>query len=315
MDAKVKTNSPKAWVLATRPKTLSAAAVPVMIGVSFALRKTIFLDGHFNWIPALLCLLFAWVMQIDSNLVNDYFDFKHGNDNSKTRLGPKRACTEGWVTLAAMRWAIGITTLLGCLIGIPLIIYGGLEMVLVGIACVVFCFLYTTTLSYLGLGDVLVLMFFGIVPVCCTYYVCMPPPYQMPTWNVLLASTACGLVIDTLMMVNNFRDRDNDRRCGKITLVVRLGDRASKWLYMYLGIVGILLMCIAALQDSQDTGTVLPICLLFSIYLILHIKSYHEMARINQGKELNKILGMTARNILVFGITSVITLLSTLLFF
>lgn len=102
-------------------------------------------------LPALLCLLFAWVMQIDSNLVNDYFDFKHGNDD-ETRLGPKRACAEGWITLGAMKWGIILTTLLGCAIGFPLVLFGGWEMVIVGICCVVFCFLYTTCLSYLGHG-------------------------------------------------------------------------------------------------------------------------------------------------------------------
>jgi len=107
----VKTNSVKAWLLATRPKTLSAAAVPVMIGTAFAWRNT---SEQFNWIPAILCLLFAWIMQIDSNLVNDYFDFKKGNDD-ETRLGPKRACSEGWITSDAMVWGILITTLLGCM--------------------------------------------------------------------------------------------------------------------------------------------------------------------------------------------------------
>ena len=157
----VKTNSLKAWFLAARPVTLTAAAVPVMLGVALAYKDS---NTHFQWIPALLCLLFAWVMQIDSNLVNDFFDFKHGNDD-ETRLGPKRACAEGWITMKAMKWGIILTTLLGCAIGLPLGFYGGREMIIVGICCVLFCFLYTTKLSYLGLGDLLVLVFFGIVPV------------------------------------------------------------------------------------------------------------------------------------------------------
>ena len=156
----VKTNSLKAWFLAARPVTLTAAAVPVMLGVALAYKDT---NAQCQWIPALLCLLFAWVMQIDSNLVNDFFDFKHGNDD-ETRLGPKRACAEGWITMKAMKWGIILTTLLGCAIGLPLAFYGGKEMIIVGICCVLFCFLYTTKLSYLGLGDLLVLIFFGIVP-------------------------------------------------------------------------------------------------------------------------------------------------------
>ncbi len=93
----VKTNSIKAWFLAARPVTLSAAAVPVMLGVALAYKDS---SANCQWVPALLCLLFAWVMQIDSNLVNDFFDFKHGNDD-ETRLGPKRACAEGWITMKA----------------------------------------------------------------------------------------------------------------------------------------------------------------------------------------------------------------------
>ena len=305
----VKTNSTQAWILAARPKTLTAAAVPVMIGVAFALRTAVTKDWDFNWTPAFLCLVFAWVMQIDSNFVNDYFDFKHGNDDSETRLGPKRACSEGWITPNAMKRGIGITTFLGCLVGLPLVYYGGMEMVLVGIACVAFCFLYTTTLSYLGLGDVLVLLFFGIVPVCCTYYVCMPEHAQTPTLEVFFASVACGLVIDTLLMVNNFRDRDNDRRDGKITLVVRLGDRKSKWLYQHLGFFALTIMEIICLIDLQDAQSYQPLYLIYIVYATLHYKTYKKMIRIDKGRKLNEVLGMTARNIFVFGITAMIAIL------
>ena len=119
----VKTNSLKAWFLAARPVTLTAAAVPVMLGVALAYKDS---NTHFQWIPALLCLLFAWVMQIDSNLVNDFFDFKHGNDD-ETRLGPKRACAEGWITMKAMKWGIILTTLLGCAIGLLHLLPGDAE--------------------------------------------------------------------------------------------------------------------------------------------------------------------------------------------
>lgn len=104
----IETNSIKAWYLAARPKTLTAAAVPVLLGIALAYKDA----QQIQTLPALLCLLFAWVMQIDSNLVNDYFDFKHGNDD-ETRLGPKRACAEGWITLEAMKWGIILTTLPG----------------------------------------------------------------------------------------------------------------------------------------------------------------------------------------------------------
>lgn len=304
----VKTNFVKAWLLATRPKTLSAAAVPVMIGTAFAWRNT---SEQFNWIPAILCLLFAWIMQIDSNLVNDYFDFKKGNDD-ETRLGPKRACSEGWITSDAMVWGILITTLLGCMTGIPLILYGGLEMVMVGIACVVFCFLYTTLFSYHGLGDILVLLFFGIIPVCCTYYVCMPLHQQIPTGEVIASSIACGLAIDALLIVNNYRDIDNDRSNGKITLAVRLGESKTRRLYESIGYIAAGIMIILVFFDLYQTDKFIPTYAIYLIYIILHRQSYQEMKRINKGAKLNQVLGLTARNILVFGILSVAAILSVI---
>jgi 1,4-dihydroxy-2-naphthoate polyprenyltransferase len=304
----VKTNSVKAWLLATRPKTLSAAAVPVMIGTAFAWRNT---SEQFNWIPAILCLLFAWIMQIDSNLVNDYFDFKKGNDD-ETRLGPKRACSEGWITSDAMVWGILITTLLGCMTGIPLILYGGLEMVMVGIACVVFCFLYTTLFSYHGLGDILVLLFFGIIPVCCTYYVCMPLHQQIPTGGVIASSIACGLAIDALLIVNNYRDIDNDRSNGKITLAVRLGESKTRRLYESIGYIAAGIMIILVFFDLYQIDKFIPTYAIYLIYIILHRQSYQEMKRINKGAKLNQVLGLTARNILVFGILSVAAILSVI---
>lgn len=304
----VKTNSVKAWLLATRPKTLSAAAVPVMIGTAFAWRNT---SEQFNWIPAILCLLFAWIMQIDSNLVNDYFDFKKGNDD-ETRLGPKRACSEGWITSDAMVWGILITTLLGCMTGIPLILYGGLEMVMVGIACVVFCFLYTTLFSYHGLGDILVLLFFGIIPVCCTYYVCMPLHQQIPTGEVIASSIACGLAIDALLIVNNYRDIDNDRSNGKITIAVRLGESKTRRLYESIGYTAAGIMIILVFFDLYQIDKFIPTYAIYLIYIILHRQSYQEMKRINKGAKLNQVLGLTARNILVFGILSVAAILSVI---
>ena len=168
-EKRIETNSMKAWMLAARPKTLSGAAVPVMIGVALAYvdAKT-YGDDVFSWLAALLCLLFAFVMQIDANFINDFFDFANGTDDNDTRLGPRRACAMGWVKLDAMKKAIATTTCLACVIGLPLVFWGGLEMILIGMVCILFCFLYTTHLSYMGLGDVLVLVFFGIVPVCIT---------------------------------------------------------------------------------------------------------------------------------------------------
>ena len=301
----VKTNSIKAWFLAARPVTLSAAAVPVMLGVALAYKDS---NAHCQWIPALLCLLFAWVMQIDSNLVNDFFDFKHGNDD-ETRLGPKRACAEGWITMKAMKWGIIFTTLLGCAIGLPLAFYGGKEMIIVGICCVLFCFLYTTKLSYLGLGDLLVLLFFGIVPVCCTYYLVMPEGMQGVSTEAILTSIACGLVVDTLLILNNYRDYDNDIKAGKKTLIVHIGKKNGERLYCALGNIGILIMIginiYGTLAYDADTKF-LPFA---ATYLVVHNRTFAKMRKIGEGRMLNKVLGYTALNIFTFGMISTFIIL------
>ena len=289
----VKKNSLKAWVLASRPKTLTGAAVPVMMGLALAWTHVDdYVGATFLWVPAVLCILFAFIMQIDANFINDFVDYAKGTDDRETRLGPERACTQGWVSIDYMKHAIAGTTCLACLVGLPLILYGGLEMLLIGLLCVVFCFLYTTHLSYVGLGDVLVLVFFGVVPVCVTYYLQLRPiPY-----DVWLASLSCGLVIDALLLVNNFRDRDTDKSAGKNTLVVRLGERASLALYLAVGLVACLLGIVFALKGDWFTFG-LPF-----IYLILHVLTFLKIKRIWKGRELNRCLGDTARNILIYGV-------------
>ena len=297
-ETNVNVNSFKAWVLASRPKTLSGAAVPVLIGIASAVCM-------YGWdgirvVPAVLCMLFALVMQVDANFVNDYFDFMKGTDD-ETRLGPKRACAQGWITAAAMRCGLLITTLLACAVGLPLIAYGGWEMILVGLACVVFCFLYTISFSYLGLGDVLVLVFFGLVPVCMTYWLVAPPtPLTSFPVPVIVLSLACGLEIDTLLVVNNYRDIDNDRRAGKLTLIVRIGERGGLVLYLMLGLVGTLLAIAGVVlldwHDGQWTQSLLI------IYTPFHTWAFNEMRSIRKGAELNRVLGMTARNMFIFGL-------------
>ena len=289
MEEEVRLNSPRAWLLAARPKTLSGAAVPVMVALSMAWCD---LSGTgFKVLPAILCLLFAFIMQIDANLVNDYFDFRKGTDDEQ-RLGPKRACAQGWVTLSAMRKAIALTTAAACAVGIPLVLYGGWWMVAIGVLCVVFCFLYTTHLSYLGLGDVLVLLFFGIVPVGATYFL----QTGRMTLEVFTASVACGLVIDTLLVVNNYRDRDNDRRTGKNTLVVRIGARATERLFPALGITACLLGLVYW-ANGHFWAFLLPV-----VYLSLHLVTSERMKTIGKGFGLNKILGENARNMFIWGI-------------
>ena len=295
---KIRCNSPKAWLLASRPKTLTGAAVPVMIGIACAVAM-------YGWcgirvVPAVLCMLFALIMQVDANFINDYFDFMKGTDDEQ-RLGPKRACAQGWITASAMRSGLFVTTLLACIVGLPLVYYGGWEMIMVGLACVVFCFLYTISFSYIGLGDLLVLVFFGIVPVCMTYWLTAPPTAltSIP-FAVVLMSIACGLIIDTLLVVNNYRDIENDRRAGKLTLIVRIGERGGLVLYLMLGLVGTILAIVGVVlldwHDGQWTQSLLI------IYTPFHTWAFNEMRYIRKGAELNRVLGMTARNMFIFGL-------------
>ena len=165
-------------------------------------------------------------------------------------------------------------------------------MILVGLFCVLFCFLYTTHLSYMGLGDVLVLVFFGLVPVCVTFYI----QTQSLTWEVIVASLACGIVIDALLLVNNFRDRDTDRTAGKVTLVVRIGAEATLRLYLGVGVVACL-MGVVFIPLGHWLALVLPL-----FYLFLHYRTYREMRAIWQGRALNGVLGKTARNIFMYGL-------------
>lgn len=300
-ESHVKTNSIQAWVLAARPKTLMGAAVPVMIGAALAWAIS---DGQVRWVPCVLCFLFAFIMQVDANFVNDYFDYQRGNDDLATRLGPLRACTMGWITPVAMRRALAVTTGLGCIVGLPLAWIGGWEMIAMGALCVLFCFLYTTKLSYLGLGDLLVLVFFGIIPVCLTCYLSLPEPVRVITPEVFIASLACGFVIDTLLLINNNRDIDNDRRDGKRTLVVRVGAKTGKRLYLAAGLTAIALGLVFVL-NGQMYAFLLPAL----TYAPLHVMTFRRMIRIDHGKALNKILGETARNMFVYGLAVTVGLL------
>lgn len=296
----IKTNSAKAWLLAARPKTLTGAAVPVLLGAMSAYLKT---GNEIRLLPIVFCFLFAFVMQIDANFVNDYFDFRKGNDNEK-RLGPKRACAQGWITPAKMKCALYLTTLLACLIGLPLIFFGGWITILVGLVCVVFCFLYTTHLSYKGMGDVLVLVFFGLVPVYGTYVLALPHSALSFSAEPFALALACGFVIDTLLIVNNFRDIENDIEAGKRTLAVRLGIERTLWLYLFVGLFAILLSGFAFILAGHYFAFAFSLC-----YIPLHTKTFNTMKAISKGKALNKVLGKTAANITVYGVATAIGML------
>ena len=172
--------------------------------------------------------------------------------------------------------------------------YGGWELVAAGAACIVFAWFYTAgpyPLAYHGLGDAAVILFFGLVPVGFTYYI------QTGAWTpeVLVAALACGLVIDTMLMINNFRDREEDARCNKRTIVVCLGAGVGRWGYLALGTAAIAL-CLTLLFAGRTWAALLPLP-----YLAAHISTWRKMVRIDHGDALNVCLGETARNILLFG--------------
>ena len=290
----MKQNSPKAWILAARPKTLSAALIPVVLASALAASQ-----GKFSLAPAVLCVLFATFMQIAANFINDLFDFLKKTDRDD-RLGPERACQQGWITPRAMRWGIAATLAVACACGLCLLPYGGWMLVGIGAACVVFAFLYTTLLSYCGFGDVLVWVFFGFVPVAGTYYV-EAGSFCREVW---LLSAACGLLIDTLLVLNNYRDREQDRLSGKRTLVVVLGERFGSLFYLLQGVAAYVLVAFMSLEGN------LWLAILPMLYLLPHYLTWRKMTQIREGRALNRILGFTSRNMLTFALLTAMALLA-----
>lgn len=231
-------------------------------------------------------------MQITANFVNDYIDFTKGRDDAD-RLGPERACAQGWISPEAMRRGIFLATVGSALVGLPLVLWGGWPMLLVGAVCILFCFLYSTSLATRGLGDVLVLLFFGLVPVCATFFL----QTDRLTPQVVAYAIAQGLVTDTLLLVNNYRDREQDATKGKRTLAVYIGARATEWLYLGVGLAAMLL--VQAALWTADGGWVVLLPLL---YLPSHFSNFSLLRSIRHGRALNRVLGRTALAILGFSL-------------
>jgi len=284
----VNKNSPQAWILAARPKTLSAAATPVIIGSALAYR-----DNSFQWKPALICLIFALIAQIIANYANDYFDYKKGIDK-KERLGPKRAVTEGWIAPEIMLKMTLFLLVLDLALGLLLLQYGGWKLIFVGLFVAIFAFAYSGgpyPLAYNGLGDIIVFIFFGIVPVGFTYYL------QTLQWNipVTICGASAGLVIINILIANNYRDRFSDAKSGKKTSIVMFGEKFGQWFYLLNGIIAVIL-CQYFWFEKTYLAALLPI-----VYLFFHISVWKEMITINHGKALIGTLEKTARNVLIFG--------------
>ena len=212
------------WILAARPKTLWAAAAPVIIGTAIA-----FYDAAFH-VPAFMAaLLGAIFIQIGTNFANDLFDFKKKTD-THDRVGPLRVTQAGLVSPSQMRTATIMAFSVAFATGIYLVYRGGWPIVAIGLASILFGVLYTGgpyPLGYNGLGDVFVFIFFGPVAVGGTYYVMA----QAITPAAVLAGIAPGLLSTAILVVNNTRDLETDQRTGKRTLAVRFGRRFSEVQY------------------------------------------------------------------------------------
>ena len=205
------------WMMAIRPKTLPAAVGPVLVGSAMA-----YVSDAFHLLPALGCLLASFFLQIGVNLANDYFDYKGGID-SEERLGPVRVTQSGLIAPETVRLAMFVC--LGCaaLIFLYLAVVGGMVLVVIGIVSIIAAFGYSGgpwPLASHGMGELFVFIFFGLVAVGGTYWV---QAHQM-SWLVMLAAIPPGLLISAIMMVNNLRDIDTDRKAGKNTLAVKLGQ-------------------------------------------------------------------------------------------
>ena len=212
------------------------------------------------------------------------------------------------ILIVAMRTGIAIVTLLACLVGLPLVAWGGWECIIVGAACVLFCFLYTTLFSRIAMGDVLVVLFFGIIPVGYTFYLQSPHSSIMhiPA-GVWLLAVAQGLMTECLLLVNNFRDRHTDAAAGKTTLVTIIGSKATLVLFHAVGFVSILLAMRGTYCLTEQHS--LHHSLLAVILLPYHFRAGAVLSRIHSGKKLNIVLGMMAKSILLFAILVSLNLL------
>lgn len=294
------TNSFQAWVLAARPKTLTGALIPVILALAWAYNQQVLT----NVTAAVCCILFAAGMQVAANLINDLYDFLKGTDR-EDRLGPERACAQGWITPQAMRWGIGVSIIISCLFGLIALAVTweqmplhGVELVVLGFICVIFAFLYTTRLSYLGWGDVLVLVFFGFVPVCGTYYL---QAFTIDGGAILL-SLVSGVAIDALLVINNYRDREQDRISGKKTIIVRGGEKFGNRFYLSIGFVVACLIMALFLTYTDKLASLFLALIVCCIYLTMHVSTWGQMVKIREGKALNKILGLTSRNMFLMAI-------------
>lgn len=291
----------KIWLECFRLRTLPVSLSGVIIAIGLAK-----FHHEFRWVPALLCLVFALLAQVVSNMANEYFDYLKGTDKPG-RVGPRRGVTEGDIKPTTLRNATFGLLAVTCIVGCCLIPYGGWWLLPVGIVIALAALAYSTgpyPLSYHGLGELTVFIFFGLVPVNLTYYV------QALRFDpiVLLMSITIGLLGVNVLLVNNYRDVDDDREAGKRTSVVLFGRKPAAFAYLLNGYMGMAVLTafwmLVALTQALPLWTLLvPV-----IYLVLHTSTWHKLTH-RDGAALNPLLGETARNMLIFTLLLTIILI------
>ncbi|MBR2064573.1 MAG: 1,4-dihydroxy-2-naphthoate octaprenyltransferase [Bacteroidales bacterium] len=278
------------WIEAMRLRTLPVSVAGVIAGTGCA----IMLDS-FRMVPALTCLAFAVLAQIAANFGNEYYDFKNGIDR-KGRAGFRRGVTEGEIDPKSMKRATFAVLALAAAVGCTMLFYGPWWLVAVGVLIMVFALAYSAgpyPLSHHGLGDLAVVVFFGIIPVTLT---CFLQTGGMEGMNMIIpTSVAVGLLAANVLVVNNYRDMEDDAAVGKRTTVVIFGRRFMSLAYLLSGVAGMGVM-LPVWTRLPLWASAVPL-----VYIVLHIKVWLKL-RQTTGAALNPLLGRTAVNLLVFSL-------------
>ncbi|MDQ8200318.1 1,4-dihydroxy-2-naphthoate polyprenyltransferase [Pelagicoccus enzymogenes] len=276
------------WVEAARPKTLPAAVVPILVGTAEAKRM-----GYFEWWPIAICLAFALLVQIATNMANDYYDHVRGAD-TPDRVGPERLVASGRIEPRRMLWASFGIFLVAFLVGLNLVAYRDWSLLIVGIVSIVFGYGYTGgpfPLAYRGLGDVFVIFFFGLVATMGTVYVVA----GQLTWESAFLGMMLGLLANNILVVNNYRDMETDRKANKMTLVARWGRNFGAAQYR-LQLVGAFL-CLGLF--AMSTGEVYHAIPFLAFPLGLKLAGTLDRT---EGVALNGVLAKTAAFLLLVGV-------------
>lgn len=276
------------WIEAMRLRTLPVSVAGVLAGIACAI-----MGGSFSLVPAVLCLLFAMLAQVASNFGNEYYDYVNGLDR-KGREGFRRGVTEGDISPRAMRIATYATLAVAAVVGCSMLFFGGWWLLPVGIAIGLFALAYSAgpyPLSHHGLGDVAVVVFFGVAPVTLTCYLQEGGWHSLPL--SLPGSVAVGLLAANVLVVNNYRDVEDDRAVGKRTTVVIFGRKIMERCYLLSGFVAMLAM-IPVWVRLSPLSLVVP-----AAFLSLHVKTWKKIIS-SRGAALNPLLGATAKNLLLF---------------